>query len=90
MSTFLISAFLALANGRKDTSLKFVRSGKEIRIQHTIYDTSLQCFDATVASAQLRVYSSSSDVVLPDDTVAYVVAKAWPSPNDGVVLEPSN
>ena len=77
MSCFLTTTFLGLAQGHHKAMVKLNQRGKETRVHHTHYTTSLQCVDGTAAPTLLYVYSTSSDVLLPNNTVAFVIAKTW-------------
>jgi hypothetical protein len=76
MSTLLLTGFLGVANGRREMTSRPGRERKEVRICHVHYTTSLQCIDGSALAAELRVYTASAtEPILPDNTVAYVVAK---------------
>jgi hypothetical protein len=76
MSTLLLTGFLGVTNGRREMTSKPGRERKEVRIYHVHYTTSLQCIDGSALPAELRVYTpSATELILPNDTVAYVVAK---------------
>ncbi|KAJ6625724.1 hypothetical protein B0H10DRAFT_2000340 [Mycena sp. CBHHK59/15] len=69
MSSFNAIGFFALAAGQR---LSTQRPGAEFAIHHCHYQTSLKSSNGHNIAAKLRIYSST---VLPDDTVAFVVAK---------------
>jgi hypothetical protein len=85
MSTCLIIGFLGVANGRREQTMKINRGGREMRVFHMRYDTSIQILEGVVRPADLRVYSPINDAPLMDNTVGFVVAKAC-FPNDTIIL----
>jgi hypothetical protein len=87
MSTFSVIGFLGLANGRRETTSKVGRDKKDVRIQHIHYDTSLLCIDGSGITAELRTFSTTSDTILRDHTVAFVIAKCHFVPHQTALLE---
>jgi len=77
MSSFLINGFFGLANGRREFITKAGRSGHDMRVYHVHYTTTIQCLDSTSIPADVRVYSSGTDMILADNTVAFVLAKLF-------------
>ena len=76
MSSFNVFGFFALAQGKR---IATYLPGATFPIHHVHYVTSLKSTSddiATYPSATLRVYSGSGDAPLPDNTIAFVVAKA--------------
>ncbi|KAI6000454.1 hypothetical protein EDD15DRAFT_2159853 [Pisolithus albus] len=72
MSVTVVYGFFALAGGRR---VKSVKAGSTM-VYHCIYETTIQCTSGTVFPASLRVYSPINGVIFPDNTVAFVSAKA--------------
>ncbi|KAI6169805.1 hypothetical protein EDD17DRAFT_1521521 [Pisolithus thermaeus] len=73
MSATIVFGFFALANGER---VKTFRAGSSTATYHCVYETTIQCTSGVVFPAMLRVYSPFNDVVLSDNTVAFVSAKA--------------
>ncbi|KAI6146724.1 hypothetical protein BKA82DRAFT_29428 [Pisolithus tinctorius] len=87
MSMTTVVGFFALSGGRHVQS---TRGGNGAKTYHCFYNTAVQCTSGVVFPAQLRVYSPFNDTLLTDDTVAYVIARAYiPSsiPRDPILLE---
>ncbi|KAI6121178.1 hypothetical protein F5141DRAFT_998945 [Pisolithus sp. B1] len=85
----MVSGFLAVSEGCRVSSVK-PSSGK--KTYHCVYTTALECDDGTSIPAELRIYSPFNDVVMPDNTFGYVVAKAYfPTavPEEKALLEAS-
>jgi hypothetical protein len=74
MSSFSAFGFFALAQGKRVATYP---AGATFPIHHNHYITSLKSNsdDVPNPSATLRVYSVSGDAPLPDNTIAFVVAK---------------
>ncbi|KAI5985908.1 hypothetical protein EDC04DRAFT_2512288, partial [Pisolithus marmoratus] len=82
-----IFGFFALANGKH---VKTLKAGSSTATYHCLYEATIQCTSGVVFPAMLHVYSPFNDVALPDNTVAFVSAKASiPSsiPDKPVLLE---
>ncbi|KAJ7094929.1 hypothetical protein C8R44DRAFT_558927, partial [Mycena epipterygia] len=67
--------------------------GAAYAIHHVHYITSLKTLDDMYLSASLRVYSAAGDAALPDNTIAFVVAKVFaptgkPIELDGLFMIP--
>ena len=77
MSSFIVVGFLGLTSGRRMRSDSTRPDGTPISVWHVIYDTCLICSHPPSLPAELRKYSPSTDTILPDDTIAFVVAKAY-------------
>ncbi|KAI6007809.1 hypothetical protein EDC04DRAFT_2582717 [Pisolithus marmoratus] len=87
MSASIAFSFFGLANG---DHVKMFRSGSSIMTYHCIYETTIQCTSSVILPAMLCVYSPFNDVVLPDNTVAFISAKiSIPAavPQDLILLE---
>ncbi|KAI5991106.1 hypothetical protein EDC04DRAFT_2587589 [Pisolithus marmoratus] len=87
MSATMVFGFLALMN--RDC-VKTFRGGSSTAMYHCIYETTIQCTSGVVFPAMLRVYSPFNDVVLPDNTMAFVSVKmSIPAavPWDPILLE---
>ncbi|KAF8485204.1 hypothetical protein DFH94DRAFT_842849 [Russula ochroleuca] len=76
MSSFLLSGFFGLTSGIRQRSDTPRADGKVSSIFHMYYNTTILCGPHTSLPAQLRKYSPPGEDPLPDDTVAYIVAKA--------------
>ncbi|KAJ7300466.1 hypothetical protein DFH08DRAFT_828448 [Mycena albidolilacea] len=74
MSSFSAFGFFALAQGKRVATYP---AGATFPIHHNHYITSLKSNsdDVPNPSATLSVYSASGDAPLPDNTIAFVVAK---------------
>ncbi|KAH7919836.1 hypothetical protein BV22DRAFT_996804, partial [Leucogyrophana mollusca] len=79
--------FLCLAAGRR---LNTTKPGAPSKTYHAFYATALQCSSGSSVPAEIRVYSPFNDIVHPDNTVAFVVAKAYFPNNDTVLLDASH
>ncbi|KIO03560.1 hypothetical protein M404DRAFT_145747 [Pisolithus tinctorius Marx 270] len=87
MSTTTVVGFFALLGGHRVQS---TRGGNGAKTYHCFYDSTVQCTSSVVFPVQLRVYSPFNDMLLVDDSVAYVIARAYiPSsiPHDPILLE---
>lgn len=76
MSSLNVIGFFALAQGKRIATLL---PGATFPIHHNRYVTCLKSTSddiTTYPSATLRVYSGSGDAPLPDNTIAFVIAKA--------------
>ncbi|KAK7027610.1 hypothetical protein R3P38DRAFT_2938741 [Favolaschia claudopus] len=76
MSTFLLLGFMALAGGKRVAAQI---PGATYPRHYNHYVTSLKTLsddETTFPAATLRVYSAAGDAPLPDNTLAYVIAKA--------------
>ncbi|KAI6169716.1 hypothetical protein EDD17DRAFT_26378 [Pisolithus thermaeus] len=79
----------AVSEGHRVSSVK---PKSRTKTYHCVYTTSLECDDGTSIPAELRIYSPFNDVVMPDNTFGYVVAKAYfPAavPEEKALLEAS-
>ncbi|KIJ58462.1 hypothetical protein HYDPIDRAFT_64631, partial [Hydnomerulius pinastri MD-312] len=85
-----VFGFFGVAAGRRVTSQK---PGASTKTYHCFYSTALHCTSGVSFPAELRVYSPFNDSVLPDNTVAPVIAKAhFPGgiPKENVLLKASH
>lgn len=88
MSALIFFGFFALTSGhRKITQKDSVGDAPPVKTYHFHYTTSIQCANHVALPANLRIYSSASDHLLADDTVAFVIAKAFVPANDVVLLD---
>lgn len=90
MSATIVFGFFTLSGGQRVQTTKPDGSSKTY---HCLYDTAIQCPSGAIFPAQLRIYSPSNDTPLADDTIAFVLARAYipPSiPKDAILLEASN
>ena len=77
MTTFIISGFFALSSGRRLRTEVPRLNGTSQGIYYVHYDTTVQCSQSGPVSAEIRKYSPPGECVIQDDTIAYVVAKAY-------------
>ncbi|KAJ7114991.1 hypothetical protein C8R44DRAFT_564848, partial [Mycena epipterygia] len=90
MLSFNVFGFFALAGGKQVATTP---PGATYGIHHIHYMTSLKTLDDNYLSTSLRVYSASGDATLPDNTIAFVVAKVFaptgrPIELDGLFMMP--
>lgn len=81
--SFTVFGFFGLAGAERVSTTR--SSGKEI--WHRVYTTSLQCSSGIHIPAKLRIYSPFNDIVHADNTIAFVVAKAFCPPNETALLD---
>lgn len=82
MSAFIISGFFSLTSGRRIRTDVARPNGTSQGVYYVHYETIVQCSQSGPISAELRKYSPPGESVLQNDTIAYVVAKAYmPPPN---------
>ncbi|KAJ7620030.1 hypothetical protein B0H17DRAFT_1088843 [Mycena rosella] len=74
MSSFNAFGFFALAGG---TRIATTVPGAAYAKHHVHYTTSLKTLENSYVAATLRVYSGVGDAPLPDNTIAFVVAKVF-------------
>ena len=74
---FVIVGFFALTAGRRVLTELSLSSGDNVTICHMLYSTTVVCSQqpATLL-AEIHIYSPFDDAPLPDNTVAFIVAKA--------------
>jgi hypothetical protein len=87
MSSFIVVGFFGLTQGNRQSTVKPGRDGRDIRVFHNHYVTSIQCADGSAAAADLRVYSPFKDALLPDETVAFIIAKGFAPLGESVQLD---
>src|SRR5262245_44954559 len=88
MSALLLFGFLGVRDGRHTSITKKNRDGKDVQSFYTVYSTCVQCqHNEAGAPAELRLWSSSSAVILPDDTIVFVIAKLFAPTNGPFLLE---
>ncbi|KAI6029970.1 hypothetical protein EDC04DRAFT_2501128, partial [Pisolithus marmoratus] len=87
MSTALVFGFFGSANSKH---VKTLKTGSSSITYHCLYETTIQCTSGVIFPAMLCIYSPFNDVALPDNTIAFISAKASiPSsvPDEPVLLE---
>jgi hypothetical protein len=88
MSALLLFGFLGVRDGRRKATAKKNRDGRDIQSFHTVYTTAIHGrYGDTAVPAELRVWTTSSEVFYPDDTVVFVIAKLFAPANDTFLLE---
>ncbi|KIK10968.1 hypothetical protein PISMIDRAFT_79419, partial [Pisolithus microcarpus 441] len=55
--------------------LRTVKAGTSTVIYHCVYNTMVQSTSGMLFPASLHIYSPFKDVVLPDNTVVFVIMK---------------
>ncbi len=94
--TFVILGFLALGDGRRRSVQKPASPSKKLQPSapsstppstwFNFYSTTIQCSDNTSAPpAEIRIYGPPGDVPLPENTIAFVLAKVH-IPDSGSIL----
>lgn len=81
MSSFTLIGFFALTGGKR------LVSAKSSKTYYCFYTTTIQCSAGIDVPAEIRVYSPYNDVPHPDDTIAFVIARAFCPPNDTAHLD---
>ncbi|KAI6013915.1 hypothetical protein EDC04DRAFT_2504575, partial [Pisolithus marmoratus] len=79
--------FFALVNG---DHVKTFRGGSSAVTYHCVYETTIQCTSGVIFPVMPCVYSPFNDVVLPDNTMAFISVKvSIPAavPWDPILLE---
>jgi hypothetical protein len=79
MSTFILTGFFGLLSGRRVRSEVTRSDGSSQTLYHVHYITSVTCSTSSV-SADLRKYSPPNDIILRDNTIAFLVAKCYIPP----------
>ena len=82
MSSFTIFGFFALGNGRR---LQTTKHGTQTCTWHAHYTTTIQCVTPPYVPADLRIYSPINDILHPDNTIAFTIARVH-IPRTGDVL----
>lgn len=81
MSSLIFVGLFSLRGGRIVETAFTKRSGEKGTISHAYYDTAVVCRHAPHLPAELRVYVRGTELI-PDETVAIVVAKGYVPPGD--------
>ena len=81
MSSFTLIGFFALTGG------KCVVSTKSSKVYYCFFTTTIQCSGDIDIPAEIRIYSLYNDIVHADDTIVFVIAKAFCPPNDTALLD---
>ena len=84
MSSFTKQSFFTLASGRR---LQTIKPGTTIRAWHAHYTTTIQCVAPLYVPADLRVYSPINDILHPDDTIAFIVARVHLPQTSNILLD---
>jgi hypothetical protein len=77
MSTFTVAGFFGLTAGQRVRTEVPRSNGTSQGVYHIHYVTSVNTSQSGAVPAELRKYSPPHDSVLQDDTIAFVVAKAY-------------
>jgi hypothetical protein len=79
MSSFYIIGFLELTGGRRSPTLATRADGSASRLWHVFYQAEVLCSDGARPPfhAEVRKYSEPGELVLAENTVAFLVAKAY-------------
>ncbi|KDQ23458.1 hypothetical protein PLEOSDRAFT_162504 [Pleurotus ostreatus PC15] len=83
MSTVTIFGFFGLANSKPSVS----QSSGSSRSYHTHYSTVIQCSAGCSLPADVRIYAPLTTPALPDNTVAFIVARAHFPPDEPAALD---
>ncbi|KAI5983435.1 hypothetical protein EDC04DRAFT_3130985 [Pisolithus marmoratus] len=90
MSLLMVTSFLAVVEGSHISSVK---PNSATKTYYCVYTTVLHSTSGVSLPAELHIYSPFNDMVLPDETIGYVVVKAYiPStaPEEKILLEASH
>jgi hypothetical protein len=88
MSALLLFGFLGVRDGHRKATAKKNRDSQDIQSFHTIYATAIHGYHGdTAVPAELHVWTTSSDVFYPDNTIVFVIAKLFAPANDTFLLE---
>ncbi|KAI5995787.1 hypothetical protein F5J12DRAFT_703306, partial [Pisolithus orientalis] len=82
--------FFALSGGHH---VQTTKAGGGVKAYHCLYNTVLQCVLGPVFPVQLHIYSLFNGLLLMDDSVAYVIVRAYIPPSipcDPILLEASD
>jgi hypothetical protein len=82
MSSFLVVGFFALLSSRQVHTVITKADDSSTSIWHVHYEMVLTCQEPPSLPAELRNYSPVNDTVFQDDTVVFVMAKAYVSPGN--------
>jgi hypothetical protein len=90
MSSFSIIGFFGLASGRHISLPR--PSDSSLSTNYVVYTTSIQLNPTTAVPAEIRMWSPRNSIVHSDDSVAFIIAKAFvPAPHAAsatVLLDP--
>ena len=81
MSLFTLIGFLALTGGKRVVSTKLSK------VFYCFYTTTIQCSGSVDIPAEIHIYNPYNDIPYADDTIAFVIAKAFCPPNDTALLD---
>jgi hypothetical protein len=84
MLSFTIVGFFALTSGR---CLQTIRPGTTTRTWHAHYTTTVQCVSLPYVPADLHIYSPMNDILHPNNTIAFVVAKVHVPQSGDILLD---
>ncbi|KAI6003393.1 hypothetical protein EDC04DRAFT_2583476 [Pisolithus marmoratus] len=70
----MVTGFLVVAEG---CCISSVKPNSATKTYYCVYTTALHSMGGVSFPAELCIYSPFNDVVLPDNTIGYVVAKAY-------------
>lgn len=82
MSSLIFVGLFSLQAGRRVHSSFTKRNGEKMTVSHAHYTTAVICRNPPQLPAELRVYSRANDIILPDETVAFVIAKGFIPPSN--------
>lgn len=85
ISASVVVGFFCLTNGRRLTR-EHAETKETVNSYYTVYSTSISSVNPDdVFTAEVRIYSPPRDPLLPEYTVAYIMAKMY-APSNSVVL----
>jgi len=84
MSSFTIIGFFALASGRR---LQTINPRTNTRTWHAHYTTTIQCMTPPYLPADVRIYSPINDVLHPENTIAFIVARVHVPSTGDIILD---
>jgi hypothetical protein len=88
MSSLILFGFLGVRDGQRRTTTKKIRDRKEVKSTHTFYSTAIHgSVQGSSTPAELRVWTPSSDFIYPDNTIMFVIAKAFVLAERPILLE---
>lgn len=90
MSLLMVCGFVAVAEGRR---VSLVKPNATAKTFYCLYSTALHCAGDVSFPGEIWIYSPFNDVILPDNTVGFLVAKAYfpPGvPGEKILLEASH
>ena len=93
MSTFTLTGFFGLTSGQRVHTELPKPNGSTQGVYYVHYVTSLNTAQTGAISAEIRKYSPPHDIILQNDTIVFVVAKAYVPPGDttgNMLLEASH